>query len=526
MYELLIDSTPDYSARTRASRANLHRWAWMLGIIGLSGLIGLLMIRGGPSPFFIAILIYGIGLAAILYRPRYGLYLIMLFGLAGDGILTPWFPFAKNFSSRESILFIHDAVIISPLESYIIATFLSWFGRGIGQRRIRIATNPLTWPVLIFFLFVVFGLIYGLGTGGNLNIALWEARPLFYLVALYFLASNLLEKREHVSHLIWAAMLGLFFEAISGNLYYFIQLKGNLSGVNELTDHGAAIHMNTVFVLALASWIYKTKPAMRFGLPLMVPFFLITYLANQRRAAVVALILALILIAIILFRDNRKLFWIVVPFATLISLVYLAAFWNSSGALGLPARAIKSTLFENQASARDQSSNYYRFVENINTSFTIHRRPLTGVGFGQKFYVIVSMADISFFEWWQYFPHNSIIWIWLKTGVGGFIAMLYLVGSAIIFGTNAYQRMPFNELRAISLTAVLYLVMHFTYAYVDISWDTQNMIYVGTMIGMLCSIERIVAAPVPVPPKRWPWQPDPQPAPGLIPVDTDAKNNK
>ena len=67
-------------------------------------------------------------------------------------------------------------------------------------------------------------------------------------------------------------------------------------------------------------------------------------------------------------------------------------------------------------------------IENNNLEFTIHQKPLTGVGFGNKFFVIIPMADISFFTWWQYFPHNSVIWIWLKTGVGGFIAMFYFLG--------------------------------------------------------------------------------------------------
>jgi len=523
MLDLLIDTIPEFSVRARTVRANIYRWAWLLGMIGLSGVIGLLMLRAGPSPFFIALLLFLLGLGAIFYQPRYGLYLILSFGLAGDGVLTPWFPFIKNFSSRESILFIHDSAIISPLEVYIAAIFISWLGRGIGQRKITFSRKPIIWLGVIFLLFVIFGLIYGIGTGGNYNIALWEARPLFYLAALLFLSGNLLEKREHVSHLIWAAMLGIFFEALYGTLSILLQYKGSLPGINALTDHSAAIHMNTVFVLAFASWIYKTKPQMRFVLTLMVPIVLVSYIANQRRAAMIALMLALALMAIILFMDNRKLFWVIIPLAALVGVVYLAAFWNSSGALGLPARAVKSTLFPGQASARDQSSNYYRFLENINTSFTIHQRPLTGVGFGQKFYVIVSMADISFFEWWQYFPHNSIIWIWLKTGVFGFLAMLYFVGSAIMLGTVTTLRMPYNELRAIALTATLYLVMHFTFAYVDISWDTQSMLYIGAMVGMLSSMERIVAEPVTLPPKRWPWQPEPKSPPGLIPFEKEER---
>jgi hypothetical protein len=77
---------------------------------------------------------------------------------------------------------------------------------------------------------------------------------------------------------------------------------------------------------------------------------------------------------------------------------------------------------------------------------------------------------------------------------------------------------------AIALVACLYIVMHFVYAYVDISWDIQSMLYVGTMMGILNSMERVVAKPVPTPEKRWAWQEDPQPDPGLVPMQSGGAN--
>lgn len=199
--------------------------------------------------------------------------------------------------------------------------------------------------------------------------------------------------------------------------------------------------------------------------------------------------------AIILFWENRRAFWVLAPVIGFVGIVYLGAFWNSSGALGLPAQAIKSVIAEDQANADDQSSNVYREIENFNTQFTIHQRPLTGVGFGQKFYIVWPMPDISFFEWWEYLPHNSIIWVWLKTGVGGFVAMLYLVGKAIMVGSRTLLQMKREPIAAIILTGTLYIVMHFIYAYVDISWDTQSMVYVGMTMGMLGASERVLANP-------------------------------
>jgi len=504
------------TVQARVVRSRIAWVVWFIALLGLTGIVGLITVVRGPHLSMIAWLIYLAGAVAILYRPRYGIYLILFFGLVGDSVLIPWFPFVKNFSSYESLLFLHDAVIISPLESYIILTFISWLGRGIVQRKLNLFAGSLFWPALSFLAFVIVGFIYGVGTGGNLNIALWEARPLFYLVAILVLTSNLMEKREHFTVLIWLIMLALFLEAISGNFFYFITLKRNLSGIESITEHAAAVHMNTVFILLLAAWLYKASPSLRIWLLVILPSVAISYLATQRRAAMVALMIALFLLFIILFLDNRKLFWLLTPPVVLIGVVYLALFWNSQGALGLPARSIKSVILPDQASLRDQSSNIYRVIENTNTGFTIRQKPLTGVGFGQKFYILVPMADISFFDWWEYFPHNSIIWIWIKTGVGGFIAMLYMVGMAIMVGVNAFRRMPPNNLRAIAVTGTLYIVMHFVYAYVDISWDTQSMLYVGAVMGVLNCMVYVVAKPVSAPGRRWPWQEQIQPDPELV----------
>ena len=133
----------------------------------------------------------------------------------------------------------------------------------------------------------------------------------------------------------------------------------------------------------------------------------------------------------------------------------------------------------------DALSNLYREIENDNVSFTIHKAPLTGVGFGNKFYIIRSMPDISFFVWWEYIVHNSIFWIWMKTGLFGFLAMLFMIGFSIMSGVRTLELAIDGNSKAIAITATLYLVMHFLYAYADMSWDNQSMIYVGAMMGVI-----------------------------------------
>lgn len=500
------------------SRRSAVVWRlWFVGLLGFTALTALFMARGTPSFAAIGWMCFFAGTIALLYEPRYGVYQIVGFALAGDMVLSPWFPFVKNLSSAESLLYLGRATSFSPAEIFIALTFVSWLGRAAMQRKLRIFRGPLFWPTLLFTFFVMFGLSYGLTHHADSKIALWEVRVILYLPAMLLLTGNLIKTRQHLNTLIWIAMLALFFDAANGVWYVATVLNFNTHSVEAIAEHSFSIHLNTAFVLAANVWMFHGSRAKRIILPLMMPILLFSYFANQRRASFITLTIALMLIAFVLYFVRRRVFWTIMPIAALLGVVYIGAFWNSTGGLGMPARAIRSVIAPQQG-GRDDASNVYRVIENTNTKYTIRSRPFTGVGFGNKFYIIAQMPDISFFEWWEYITHNSILWIWMQTGVGGFTAMLMLIGTAIIVGSRTVWRMPGGDLSAIALTVTLYVVMHFIYAYVDMSWEAQSMIYVGAMMGVVNCLEHLVDTPVPTPAKRWPWQPDPLPVAGLRPL--------
>jgi O-antigen ligase/polysaccharide polymerase Wzy-like membrane protein len=454
--------------------------------------------------------LYLIGILAILVQPRYGLYAILFFSLLGDVFLHPWYPFVKAFSARESLFFVHDAFIVSPLELYVLLTAISWFAQQVGRGQLNFFLGRLFWPTLFFLAFLLFGLAHGIGTGGDLRIALWEARAIFYLVALMVLASNLVETTAHVSHLIWIAMMALLIKGSYASLYYLLVLQGDLSSVRTISDHAAAIQLNSLFVLSLAVWVYDSSRMKRALLPLMIPFVVLGYIAMQRRAAFITLAIAVILLIALLYQKQRRIFGLTLA---ILSVGYLAIFWHSYSLLAVPAQAIKSAIVGEQASNErlravpaqaikwaivgerasdeDQRSNDYRVIENRNINFTIHQHPFAGVGFGQKFYIIAPMPDISWFEWWEYITHNSIMWIWMKAGIGGFFSILFLIGLTVFTGVRTLHLQPDDDLSAVILTATLYIMMHFIFACVDISWTAQSMVYVGTMMGLVNSTDRI-----------------------------------
>ena len=62
---------------------------------------------------------------------------------------------------------------------------------------------------------------------------------------------------------------------------------------------------------------------------------------------------------------------------------------------------------------------------------TIQANPLLGVGFGREFLFVVPLPDLSWWPFWHYEPHHNILWVWLKTGMVGFIAFWVLMGGAV-----------------------------------------------------------------------------------------------
>lgn len=511
----MVDLLTTQSNRTVLSqlrRSQIASWFGFTCLLAVTGLIGLQMLRAGPSPSMFAWLVYFSGVVAIVCRPRYGVYLIFGLSVVSDRSLLWWYPFTKNFSSAESLLYLNNAVIISPLESYIALTFLAWLGIGAMQRKIKFSTGPLFWPALLFGGFIASSLVYGVLRGGNPNIALWEARPILYLPAVLILTSNLIEKREHVNCLLWITAIALFIKGIFGTVFVATVLQFDLAGVERIGEHSMSIQFNSLYVMAIAVWLYRDSVLKRIMLPAMLPVVLLSYIANNRRASFIAMGIALVLLAVILYRERRRMFWTLAPIAVVLAIGYLAVFWNSTGTLGAPAQAVKSVIGE--PDPRDAASNVYREIENINSLFTIQAAPLLGIGFGNKFYIIAPMPDISFFEWWEYITHNSIMWIWMKAGLGGFMSMLLLIGLTIVVGVRTIWRMPGGALSVAATTMTIYVFMHFVYAYVDMSWEAISMVYVGVAMGLINCLQRIAEQADPLPEKRWPWQPEPLPTPG------------
>ncbi len=458
------------------------------------------MDSAAPKGFPLASTILLLGVGAIMYRPVIGVYFVAFFAFAGDSAVYPSYPFIKNLSSSESMLYIGNGLSLSPLEICLAVTTVSWCLAMMRTRTWSLRRGALFVPMMVFGAFCALGFAFGLASGGDRYSAIWEFRPLVLLPLVYILVTNLFTKKQHYNGVYWLVMIAVTTKSVIAIRHYHHLSVADRQGLESLVDHYAAVEMNALFVYALAVRVYrKSSFWKRALLPILAAPAIEAYFISQRRAAFVGLAVALGMLAVILYWKSRPRFWMVVPLVAIAMVGYLGAFWNSPSSVGFPAQAIKGVIAPNQVGEKDRSSDDYRKLESVDILATIKSKPVTGIGFGQKFYRPVPLPDISTFVLREYITHNSILWIWMKAGVGGFLAMLYMFALAVRLGTRAAMTLREDDYGAICFVAMAYVVMYAIFAYVDIGWDPQSMVMLGIAFATISNLERLCASEPPLP---------------------------
>ncbi len=457
-------------------------WLAYASIVGGGLMVAALARRRVTEPWLgLSLVLILLLLLGWVIRPRATLYATLFLVAVSDRVTVTWFPFVKNLSSRESISFVADALTISPLDITLAAGALLSCLRHYAQTGKVLPRTPLTWPIVVFTAFVVYGYARGVGMlGGDVRVAVLEGRALFYILMVFIIATNECTTDRHLRHGFYAIIGGVTVQSLLS-----VQYLGGLDPVDRddlesLTEHGSSLGHNLLIVMLLGLVLLRVKrPLLKWALigglaPTVFVFFI-----AQRRAGVAALVIAGLVMAIALFWRRRTMFWSTIPIVSIVLIGYVGAFWNSTSSVAFPAQAIKTIVAPASASEKDQSSDLYRQVEAYNLNFTIRTSPVLGLGFGQPFYRPVALADISFFELNAYMPHNSVLWIWIKTGFGGFVAMFYMLGKALMLGGERVRRRTDDIDLVVALTATLFIVMYTTYTYVDVSWDSRNTVFLG-----------------------------------------------
>ena len=498
-HPLIPDGVVDVAEQQRRDEQRWRKVAVAFAVFAV--ITGVIANATAPAGFSVAFATLVVSAVAAFLRPPVGLHLIVFFSLVGDTATSPWWPFTKNMSSRESMFFVSDGLSFTPLEVMLVVTSVAVLLRALSDPTWRFRRGRLLLPLTAFSALVAFGFARGFLSGGDRTIALFEVRPLVYLPTLYVLFTNLFTSRRQYRLTFALAAVAIALQSVFALSYWRGLAPEQRELLETLTEHTASLANDLVILFFLGLIAFRGTRWKKWALvPLLVPIVW-TYILSQRRAGMIALFIGLMVLFAVVFLRDRRLFWRITPPIVLAAILLVAATWNASGAIGLPATAVKTALFPGQLDEADQRSNFYRELEAYNLWFTIRVNRLFGVGFGHPFLVVRPMPDISFFAYWQYLPHNSVLWIWLKTGFLGFVTMLYMIARAIQHGARSAMRTVRSDDTAMIVAALGYVLMFIVFAYVDIAWDIRPSILLALMFALCADfVDLPDDPPRPVPP--------------------------
>lgn len=493
-----IESDISYSGDLPRSRWGGSRLIVLISVAVVATVIAFIIVRTNGNVFAAtAVLMALIVLFLTCYRIEWGFYLFVGMVLIFDQLFVPGFdPITLQvmyFRNLKEISYLpqFSAAVVNPMELQLFLIILVWFLFSCFKKDLRLNRIPMWGFYLLFYLMLGGWAVYGMKHGGDFMPMLWELRALFYLGIVYALVPQIIQTRQQLRNLAWVIILAISVKAAQA-CERFIYLGFGFGGRPTLTTHEDPLFMLYLVILLISFAIFGVKSKQRRALLWLLPMLLMGFFAGQRRATYAAIIPMLIAFVTIIPAAQRKLFLKTMTPILIVIAVYFVIFWNSDTKLASPVKLVKSGMTTSkETSGEHYYSNLYREIEKYDLAVTTQQHPLIGIGFGNKYEQPLYLVPIDF-SLRDYIPHNEILWIVVKTGGVGFAIFWLFFNSYACSAASVLRRLRDPYLRALCALPVVAIVGQMVVSYYDLQLTFyRNMVLLGTIMGMLSSIELI-----------------------------------
>ena len=405
-------------------------------------------------------------------------------------------PTSAELTARIPLFYGLSGLRLSPADLLVFLLIVVAVLRSGTGRTARLPRSGLSIPLYCLFGAVVLGILWGSSKGGDTRVAFMEARPYVYLVSTFVLASVLLTTRSAVRGVVWGLVIGIGFKSAQG-LATFLAVRHMVDRPEAVLGHEEALFFAMFFLLTISLWLFEVRGPLRTTATLLMPLVLVADLANSRRAAWLIFAVGFVALAAIGFAalpTRRKFIARIVIASALVLAVYLPAYWNHTGGLAQPARAVRSEI---SPSPRDYSSDLYRLQEDANLWFNIGSGGPLGAGFGRPIDYALPITDISKTDpFIKYVPHNGVLYILMRMGIPGAIVFWSVLALAII-SAGRLARSRDREFAALGALVVAVLVGYAFEGAVDQGFFFYRIAFVmGTLLGLLHAARRLDADPM------------------------------
>lgn len=438
-------------------------------------------------------------IALTMYRVQWGFFLFIGFVLTFDQFDIPeFYPFTlkiayfRNIKEIPYLPFI-DAAVFNPLEVHLIFILLVWFIVA-GFRKVNHFNRiPLWGAAAAFFAGLIAFVVYGLQHGGQFLVALWEVRALFYFGVLYILVPQIIQTKDDLRALMWICILAIAVKAFQG-IARFVLLGFSLRGIPTLTNHEDPLFMFVLILFLIVMVLYNARDHQRTALLFLLLPLLLGFFVAQRRAAYAAIALSLAALFTTVSAKERLLLTKTGLIAVFVVALYAGVFWESESRLASPVRLLKTAVTTEKEEAGDRYySNLYREFEKFNLAETVKFSPVVGVGFGNKYFQPIPLANIPF-PLRDYIPHNEILWLLVKTGAIGYFLFWFFINCLGCNASAVLSRLRDPYLKSVCVVSIVAVVGQLTVSYYDLQLTYyRNMVFLGTLTGLVHSLEHMDA---------------------------------
>ena len=476
----------------RSRRRAIGIVAALAGCIG--GIATAALLLGSPIAF---LLLAGVAVAVTVWvAPWTGVVAMVLIGtvieqfsLVAEGTFSDGTDHLLLFQSFNAYGL--SGFYASPYELFLGLVMGTWLVKGFATRQLRLPRSAMAVSVGAFALLVALGFLRGITGGGTVQVALLELRPWLYLTLAFVASSQLITSRKQVMAVLAALVAGISIKGIQGMLTLLIHFAARSQ--QAILAHEESFFFGLFIAVLAALWIVPMKGRLRTFMTLFFPFVLAADIANQRRTAwaIAGVVLALVfVIAFFGIPERRKTIVGLGVIGIVLAGIYWVGFSNDPGLLGQPARAVLSQL---SPSARDQSSNNYRVIENVNLGIGIRNAMPLGTGFGHPIPQTVPNVDISNVDSFiSYLPHNGVLYVWLRLGILGIAAFWMMIGIAIMTAINSFRARPNPVTMLVSITLIVALLGYIVQGFYDMGlYWFRIAIVVGCLMGAMEAARRL-----------------------------------
>lgn len=457
----------------------------VLGAVFISVVFGLVAgqaVVGGKTTDLLVLVLVAFVPVIVIWAPRIALLGLLAAALLIEqspvvgvgGLVTDHIPLFSGVSQSA-----HGNVVDILMGLLLVVLMI----RG-ADGTTRLPHTTLGRTIAWLMAAVAFGLVVGVLHHGSTRVALMEIRPYLYLAGAYVLTNAFLGKRSLLNATLWVIVLTSGLKGAQAILA-FLSVRSENPRPESILGHEEALLFGVFIILTVSLWLVDRPGTLRTTATWLLPVVLLGDMVNSRRTAWLILAAGLLIVGIVgaVALPGRRRFLVrtgIVLAAVLC--VYLPAYWNQTGTLGQPARAVHSFI---SPDPRDASSDLYRTQENANLTLNIHQGGLLGKGFGVPIDYALPIANISSIDpEIAYVPHNGVLYIVMRMGLFGAIAFWSVIGVGLISACRLARRVD-RDAALIGLVTAASIVGYTLQGYNDQGFFFYRIaICMGVLLGL------------------------------------------